>query len=437
MKRYASFRDLLKDQRPSAPALEFFLGERKLELTYDGFLDRIAAFPLPKERVIGIFADTTVETLVALFALIGKKRLVMLSPDDSDEVLIEQIQATKVEALLGPSDLVEEFQPYCAPISPRAGKEILFFTSGTTSRSKAVVLTEQSLCSSAYNGGCLLPLKKNDSLLSLLPLSHVFGLVCTILWPLSFGAKVCLGRGLRSMMFDFDAYRPSVTTLVPQLAGFLLSKNLLNPELQLVLIGAGACSDPILMGLKQKGIRVSFGYGMTETSSGIALSIGDDPRAMTVCPDYQLSIAPDGEILLQGSPTFMKGYFQDPKGTAASLKDGILHTGDLGTYENGILRLTGRKKEILVFNDGSKLFLPEYEAALAKCLGPGADFAIVQGEEGKVVLACYNPRFVEGIVQEFNKNYPWSHQIHRIVYLNDPLPRSKTGKVQRYLIPID
>lgn len=437
MVRHPSFHALLQAQDPSRIALEFFVDGAKAQLTYGEFLSRIESFPLPKEQTVGIFGETSLDCVLAFFALAGKRRIVMLSGEENDETLVAQIRSTGVESLLGPEDLVEEFLPYCAPAKEKKENDILFFTSGTTSRCKAVVLSEQSLCSSAYNGGSLLPLEADDSLLCVLPLSHVFGLVCCLLWPLSFGTKVCLGRGLRSIIFDFDAYRPSVATLVPQIAGFLLSKRLLNPELRLVLIGAGDCPDPILAGLKAQGIRVSFGYGLTETSSGVALSLGDNPREMTVCPDYALSIADDGEILLQGSPTFMKGYDQDEEATKATLHDGILYTGDLGTYENDILRLTGRKKEILVFNDGSKLFLPEFEAALAKALGPEEDFAVVQDHHGKPVLVIHSSRNVDSLIEAFNKNYPWSHQISRILYAQSPLPRTQTGKVQRYKISID
>ena len=66
------------------------------------------------------------------------------------------------------------------------------------------------------------------------------------------------------------------------LLGFLLKHDLLNPELRLVLVGAGGCPPELLEGVTQKGIRVSFGYGLTETSSGVALSLGKDPMAMIV-----------------------------------------------------------------------------------------------------------------------------------------------------------
>ena len=95
---------------------------------------------------------------------------------------------------------------------------------------------------------------------------------------------------------DFAEYRPTAVCLVPEMAAFLASRKLFNPELKLILIGAGPCSDRTLEMIRSMGIRVSYGYGLTESSSGIALSLGEDPRAMTVCPDYQAAIEPDGEI---------------------------------------------------------------------------------------------------------------------------------------------
>ena len=98
----------------------------------------------------------------------------------------------------------EEIEKTLAPKSkPAYGAHgVLFFTSGTTSFSKAVVLTDESLMSSAFNGSSLLPLSPDDTLLCLLPLSHVFGFVCGLLWGLSCGATVALGRGPRYYASD-------------------------------------------------------------------------------------------------------------------------------------------------------------------------------------------------------------------------------------------
>ena len=385
---------------------------------------------------MGILARNDVQTIVSIFALASKKRLVLLSPDDPIETLISQIQATHVQVLLGEADLIEELAPYLCHESLSCHPDMLFFTSGTTSKAKAVVLSEASLCASAYNGGALLPLSRKDNLLSLLPLSHVFGFVCSLLWPLSFGAEVSLCRDIRDAFGGFALFRPTVVSLVPAIAAFLSAKGLFNPELSLVLIGAGDCPDAVLSGIAKSGIRVSFGYGLTETSSGVALSLGEDPRAMTVCPDFKIRLGDDGEVIVSAPTTMMKGYFEDQAATDAAIIDGELHTGDLGRIEDGLLYLTGRKKETLVLSDGSKIFLPEYESELAASLGQDSDFAVMLSPKGVLTLYIHKPKQVEGIVEKFNLGCPRSHQIAKIIYANSPLPRTKTGKVRRYLISL-
>ena len=434
--RYPSLVSMLSAQAQSTNAFEYFeKGERKV-ISYGEFISLMQAYPLPKEKVIGIFASTTFEAVLSIFSLIGKRRVVLLSPDDPIETLEAQIKKTHIGKLIGDEELAEEFDSILDKGYECEDKGVFFFTSGTTSKAKAVMLSETSLCNSAYNGGYCLPLSSQDRLLALLPLSHVFGFVCTLLWPLSFGATVCLGRGLKSIFFDFPEYKPTVTTLVPQMAGFLLMKNLYNPELKRILIGAGDCPDPILMGIKAKGIAVNFGYGLTETSSGIALSIGDNPRQMTICPDYEVKLAEDNEILVKCPQTMMEGYYEDEESTKKAIIDGYLHTGDLGKLEGNTISIIGRKKEILVFDDGSKLFLPEYEYELGKVLGQDADFAVITDKQNKVVLAIDKPKEVEERIANFNQGYPRSHRIAKIIYVDKPLPRTKTGKIMRYAIDI-
>ena len=149
--------------------------------------------------------------------------------------------------------LVEELTPYLTDgITPRAeaadpsveGSDILFFTSGTTASSKAVVLTDRSLLTAAYNGSCMLPLSQDDTLLCMLPLNHVFGFVCGLLWGMECGAAVALGRGARYYTMDFEFYKPTVLSAVPLLLSFLVQHKLMNSELRLVLVGAAFSWEP-------------------------------------------------------------------------------------------------------------------------------------------------------------------------------------------------
>ena len=355
----------------------------------------------------------------------------MLNPDDEPRILEAEIRAAHVTKLIG--SIPEYLQ--LPELSPKAVStaDILFFTSGTTAMNKAVVLDQQRLCSAVYNGGSLLPLTENDTLLSVLPLSHVFGFVCSLLWPLSFGAEVYLGRGLKSIFFDFNEFKPTASCLVPEIAGFLTFRRLLNPELKLILIGAGDCSDTVLHAIKDMGIRVSFGYGLTESASGIALSLGDDPRAMTICPDYTVTAEEDGEISVISDTTLMKGYYEDEASTRAVLRGNKLLTGDLGRLEDGKLFITGRKKEILVLSDGTKIFLPEYEARLREKLGADSDFAVFQLKNGSPALAIVKPKAAEALIDSFNADYPRGQRIAKILYFGE-LPKTASGKIRRYEI---
>ena len=429
VRRFKSFRELIASQNQDKTAFGYFEENTRKQLTFGDFLEMIDDYPVPDEDVIGVFCDNSVFSLVTIFALAGKKQLVLLNPLDEPRVLSAEIKAAHVSKLVGQGP--EEFEiPALMPGDIRTA-DILFFTSGTTAQNKAVVLDQQRLCSSAYNGGSLLPLSEEDRLLSVLPHAHVFGFVCSLLWPLSFGAEVDLGRGLKRIFMDFSDYRPTAVSLVPEMAAFLALKKLFNPELKLILIGAGPCSDRVLSLIREMGIRVSYGYGLTESSSGIALSLGDDPRAMTVCPDYEVTIADDGEICAVCDTTLMKGYYEDESATRAVLQGNKLFTGDLGRLEEGKLFITGRKKDILVLTDGTKVFLPEYEGRLRGILGPESDFAVIQLKSGALALAIAKPQKVDNAVDFFNAGYPRGQRIAKIIHVSE-LPKTSTGKIRRY-----
>ena len=350
------------------------------------------------------------------------------------ELLRQLIQYTDVDLLWGDEDLVEELSPALTKgVEDGAGK-ILFFTSGTTERAKAVVLTDHSLCQSAWNGAAKLPLSPEDTLLCLLPLGHVFGFVCGLLWGLSCGACVALGRGARHYIDDCAFYKPTALSAVPLLLGFLMKQKLLNKELKLILVGAGDCPPALLEAAAAMGIRVSFGYGLTETSSGVAISVEGDPYAMEICPDDSISLAEDGEILIQAPTCMMQGYYKRPESTAEVLIDGVFHTGDLGRFdEEGKLHITGRKKDMLVLSDGTKIFLPEYEAAIARALGNPEIAVILQNDRPLLIYSG------EAKEQDLNKallplmtELPRGQRLGGIRITDQPLPRTATGKIKRW-----
>lgn len=438
--RYDHFEDMLRhwaETTPDAPALRYGARTVSFSQLFETVQQRAALLRKSHKTCLGLLSDGSLDCVTELFAAnIAGMQIVMLDENAPSVLLRQLIQYTDVDLLWGDEDLVEELSPALTQGVKDGSGKILFFTSGTTERAKAVVLTDHSLCQSAYNGSAKLPLAPEDTLLCLLPLGHVFGFVCGLLWGLSCGACVALGRGARHYIDDCAYYKPTTISVVPLLLGFLMKQRLLNQELKLILVGAGDCPPALLDAAAAMGIRVSFGYGLTETSSGVALSLGDDPYAMTVCPDDRLCIAEDGEIRIDAPTCVMKGYYRDPDATAAAFTaDGWLCTGDLGSLdEAGRLHVTGRKKEILVFSDGTKLFLPEAEAQLAGLL-PGEDLALCQ-KDGKVVLVLGGSQKtdeeIKTAVAPWQKDRPRSQQIAAIEHTEGALTRTATGKVKRW-----
>src|SRR5262245_47528865 len=139
------------------------------------------------------------------------------------------------------------------------------------------------------------------------------------------------------------------------------------------------------------GLPMVQGYGLTETSPVLTSSRPETCRIETAgqaVPDVELKIAPDGEILARG-PNIMKGYWKQPAATAAVLKDGWFHTGDMGRLDDGYLIITGRKKELLVMSSGKKVFPTEVESMLQA--EPCIEQAVVYGDARNFLTALIVP----------------------------------------------
>ena len=449
MIRYTGFADLVDRMIASAPDRAALLacenGAEVRAITWNELGARVGerVAQLAEQGCVceAVLADGTVACVVEVFAAVrAGLQVALLDPLMPNQVLAPLLRAVDADCAWASSAarraaLEELLELHDKPAG--GAHDLLFFTSGTTSSSKAVVLTDASLMSSAFNGASLMPLSQDDTLLCLLPLSHVFGFVCGLLWGLACGATVALGRGPRHYADDLALFNPTTISVVPKLLEYLVARKALNDRLKLVLVGAADCSDALLDAVRARGIRVSLGYGLTETSSGIALSIGDDFHAMTICPEDEVSIAEDGEILVHAPTCLMQGYYRDAAKTAAALRDGILRTGDRGYIDDaGLLHVQGRIKDVIALPGGTKVFLPEYEAALCKALGE-QDIAAVLCE-GALTLVCgrlAHERSDSEILEALDtvmREYPPSSRIGRIGRLDHALPRTAAGDIERW-----
>src|SRR5574344_2069491 len=383
MKRFYSFAEMLgrPAEEGSEKALSYFNKEHIDYFSFEEFKNNCFK---EKERYLrlgvsslALIEEKTPSLVFSLFgAVLAGLDTCLIDPSENEKrvsLMLESFRPERIET--DESFLPEEKEEVNRYLSPKRTKKstaeghLIFFTSGTSGPSKGVVLTSKSLLASAYAGQSCLSCSKDDVILSLLPFSHVFGFVCTLLWPLCYGASIALGRGLRHLEEDILSFKPTILPLIPSLASFLVSKKLLNRELQTLLIGAGPLNDLTVQAIRSLHLRLAFGYGLSETSSGVAISVGGkDPNAFGFCPGNDFKIGSDGGIIIH-SEGMMEGYLHDEKSTSEVLKDGWLYTNDLGFIdEDNCLHVLGRKDEVIVLPNGTKFNCAEAENQFASLL---------------------------------------------------------------------
>jgi long-subunit acyl-CoA synthetase (AMP-forming) len=436
-KKFSSFKELVSDfQKRDLIALRYADDEDNLhDITYAALAEMIFA---ETERIKAGHSDVEVvrdeqspETIVSIFAhVMAGCDIIIADPMVPDDAVSKaDAAATAAKAARAEKD---------GEASPGGEGELLFFTSGTTSRSKIVRLTSQSFCTSAWSGQSMLACGEGDIIHSILPLSHVFGFVCSMLWGFAYGATIALGRGVRHIVDDTLFFRPTILPAVPTLIGAMLKYETLNPELKIALIGAAPCTLEVTAALRAKGIDVYLGYGLTETSSGIAITQDlDEPEALYPCPGADFRIEEDGEVTI-ATPCMMQGYI----GAEPMFDGDRFFTGDLGWFdEKGRLHLKGRKKDVLLMPDGTKIFCPEYEEELMQKTST-PDLGIIMKDGHAVLVAgslTDDPAISAELrnkllktVGEYNKDLQRSQQIYDVIVRKDPLPRTVTGKLKRY-----
>ena len=445
MRRFYSFLELIEDfETRESAAFAYAAGAAgedededapEQELSYRELAAMIRA-RADQVRAAGTVVDVisvtnSVESVVRIFADVIAGCTVIMSDPMIPAAATDPVAAAVRAMRAAAKDAGGGAEPGAAAPDPSdAEGELLFFTSGTTNRSKVVRLTSRSLCASAWSGQSMLACGPEDRLLSILPLSHVFGFVCALLWGLAYGATVTLGRGVRHLIDDAIFFRPTIIPAVPSIIAALVRFDALNPECRVALIGAAPCGPEVTAALRARGIDVYLGYGLTETSSGVAITQDlDEPEALYVCPGTDICVEADGEVSI-ASECMMTGYLgQPPMASGARF-----FTGDLGSFdEKGRLRLQGRKKDVLIMPDGTKIYCPEYEDDLARLSGQ-TDLAVAQ-RNGRAVLiagAGSDETALRQAVTEYNKSLMRSQQIYDVIIAGGPLPRTVTGKLKRY-----
>ena len=287
----------------------------------------------------------------------------------------------------------------------------IIFTSGTTGKSKGVMLTQNNLATNVeyvrYTA------EPGTPMLSVLPIHHAFCLVMDWLKGFSLGATVCINDSLLHMVKNMGVFKPQVILMVPMMVETIY-KRLSAADLKIIFTG-GAHLDPFYIEkFAEYGVNIYEGYGMSECSPVISSNMPDDHKPGSIGrPLANAEIAFDnGEILVKGS-SVMKGYYQMPQETAETLKDGWLHTGDKGALVGEVI-VTGEN------NGLTARIYPDMDVVQAKGLG---------AEEIQAGLQAF--------LDEYNKKQPTYRQITGLIVRKNPFIRSSTKKIKRQEATID
>lgn len=294
----------------------------------------------------------------------------------------------------------------------------IIYTSGTTGKPKGVMLTHRNIAQNALNSIPRLPEREPGTdyrVLSFLPVCHIFERMLHYLY-MHEGAMIHFGESLETVKDDLAAAKPHMFTAVPRLlekfhdaivakgreaggvksaifnwavglalewepdrqnGGFYewklgiarklvfdkVKEALGLTQIMAVACGSAALAPRLARFFNGAGIPVYEGYGLTETSPVVSVNTFNQPNMLRVgtvgklIGDTEVHIAEDGEILVKGHQT-MIGYYKDEEKTAEVLKDGWFHTGDIGVFEDGFLRITDRKKEMFK-TSGGKYVAPQ------------------------------------------------------------------------------
>ncbi len=286
---------------------------------------------------------------------------------------------------------------------------ILLFTSGTTSQSKAVMLSQKNIASNVYAMLCVEKFYDTDVNIAFLPFHHIFGSTCLIVM-LSSGVKTVFPDGLKYIKQNLKEYGVSVFVGVPLLieamyknvqkeiqkqgkekliktaikvSNALLKVKIdirrklfkqvidgLGGHLRFIISGGAPADKEVIKAFNAMGIETVQGYGLTETAPVIAAENNRYKRTGSVgIPMKNLKVEivnkdedGIGEIRTKG-PNVMLGYYENEEATDNVLKDGWFHTGDLGYLDDdGFLFITGRRKDMIVLKNGKKVFPEELES---------------------------------------------------------------------------
>ena len=427
--------------------------------------DSILTLLLDSESKIMIYSDTYADIVAVL--------------QENDTCKTTFISMSLIEKALeeGIELLANGYNRYLEVEIKRDTLATIVYTSGTTGRSKGVMLTHFNFMSNVHASIQLI--KLDGTSLLVLPLHHTFGLMAGVFVAMSYGSTIFINKSLRNLLSDFEKCQPQNMFAVPMIIENIYKniwstakkqgkdkllrtminisntfrrckidlrkiffKSVINSfggNIEVIVSGGAPINDIYIKEFDDLGITILNGYGITECGPVVSVNRNRFNLVGSVGIPLQcneVKIADDGEVLVKGT-NVMQGYYHQEEENAKVFTDGWFMTGDIGNLgKYGELYITGRKKNLIILSNGENVSAEVIEKEVATI--SYVKEVIAYGENGKIVAEVYlDEEYPEGReqiytdIQEVNQRLPQHKNIGNIIIRDAEFPKTTTKKIKR------
>jgi len=328
----------------------------------------------------------------------------------------------------------------------------IVLTSGTEGKTKGAVLSHKNICTGIINGVLGVINCFQHVYLAIIPFTHVFGLIRSLLTALYSGATVYICENMQNIYRDVNVAKANILILVPGLVellyGIIKTKGIdyVGKQLTTIISGGATVSPSLVKKMGEFGITLYPGYGLTETANLVTGNIFPERKPSSLgafYPNQEYRIV-EGELWLKGD-NIMSGYYNDPEENKSCFEDGWFKTGDLVRVDSDEdLFFVGRSKNIIVLSNGENIS-PEiieakfnaqesvFDSLVYSKIENGVENIVAEVYPRKEVISSISDveKYFQEILMKVNSELPLSMKVAKIIVRKEDFNRGKSGKVIR------
>lgn len=462
----ADYLRYIEEKHSDKTAFSFTQKKDIIDISYSDFVSDVkrfasrltAEYPDIHSRHIGLLAKNSYSYITALFGIwLAGGVAVTLNTDEPANVLLEQIRFADIDCIFSDEAFLTSVFDSAedVPCTVRwldgyandwqtevlvTGKALdepilMLFTSGTTSRSKCVLHSQKTLFSHMHP---FLPESGVQTVLFINPLFHMVGINGLIGWLYS-GCSLTINISMKYLFRDLQ--KCEQVYAVPSIMEYIrknLARNGRNEvgDLKVVFTGGAPMRADTIQTFYDNGIGIYQDYSLSEAAGRGTTNPMTDSRKITSVGQAdegtEISIQ-DGEICLK-SDNVMLGYYKNPEATAEAIRDGWLHTGDMGYLdEDGYLFITGRKKNLIILDSGENISPERIEALLSQ--NELVREVVVKEKNHQVCAEIFceeaDQADIRAWIEKVNQSLAYYQHITLVEFRSEPFEKTASGKIKR------